>query len=248
MDILPQHCQGIKNSLPYSLYSRLLFQLRTLQLEIVTGLTGGPLLLHVQVGARQLPKSWNCKSFALLCFVCCSFSCFDFSGVARAFPGGRVAHPESQNEEENTVWGKIRKKWSNLGGGLKWEKLNSCPPGTVRLATALFDFLFFTFLRFLLCFALPFALLCFALLCSALLCSALLCSALLCFLLCFALLCFAFLSCPVLSFPLQASLPLLGGGGYVRAQIFKSKVSETDFLAWNWTLGNKFSLKCVSKD
>ena len=23
------------------------------------------------------------------------------SGVARAFPGGRVAHPESQNEEEN---------------------------------------------------------------------------------------------------------------------------------------------------
>ena len=24
-----------------------------------------------------------------------------FSGVARAFPGGRVAHPEGQNEEEN---------------------------------------------------------------------------------------------------------------------------------------------------
>ena len=23
------------------------------------------------------------------------------SGVARAFPGGRLAHPESQNEEEN---------------------------------------------------------------------------------------------------------------------------------------------------
>ena len=23
------------------------------------------------------------------------------SGVARAFPGGRVAHPEGQNEEEN---------------------------------------------------------------------------------------------------------------------------------------------------
>ena len=23
------------------------------------------------------------------------------SGVARAFPGGRVAHPESQNEEAN---------------------------------------------------------------------------------------------------------------------------------------------------
>ena len=27
------------------------------------------------------------------------------SGVARAFPGGRVAHPEGQNEEENSrVW------------------------------------------------------------------------------------------------------------------------------------------------
>ena len=24
-----------------------------------------------------------------------------FSGVARAFPGGRLAHPEDQNEEEN---------------------------------------------------------------------------------------------------------------------------------------------------
>ena len=27
--------------------------------------------------------------------------CLICSGVARAFPGGRVAHPESQNEEEN---------------------------------------------------------------------------------------------------------------------------------------------------
>ena len=26
---------------------------------------------------------------------------FSFSGVARAFPGGRVAHPENQNEENN---------------------------------------------------------------------------------------------------------------------------------------------------
>ena len=25
----------------------------------------------------------------------------EISGVARAFPGGRLAHPESQNEEEN---------------------------------------------------------------------------------------------------------------------------------------------------
>ena len=27
--------------------------------------------------------------------------CDGTSGVARAFPGGRVAHPESQNEEED---------------------------------------------------------------------------------------------------------------------------------------------------
>ena len=26
---------------------------------------------------------------------------FLISGVARAFPGGRLAHPEGQNEEEN---------------------------------------------------------------------------------------------------------------------------------------------------
>ena len=42
------------------------------------------------------------------------------SGVARAFPGGRVAHPEGQNEEENeqseekqekliAIWGNMRK-------------------------------------------------------------------------------------------------------------------------------------------
>ena len=43
------------------------------------------------------------------------------SGVARAFPGGRLANPESQNEEENEnslrknkkkmikIWGKMRK-------------------------------------------------------------------------------------------------------------------------------------------
>ena len=58
------------------------------------------------------------------------------SGVARAFPGGRVAHPESQNEEENEKSvRKSKKKWSKFGK--KWGKWSSCPPGTVRLATAL---------------------------------------------------------------------------------------------------------------
>ena len=36
--------------------------------------------------------------------------CAISSGVARAFSGGRLAHPEGQNEEEiSKVWGKIRK-------------------------------------------------------------------------------------------------------------------------------------------
>ena len=44
------------------------------------------------------------------------------SGVARAFQGGRVAHPEDQNEEENEEnlrknernSGKMRKYWGNI--------------------------------------------------------------------------------------------------------------------------------------
>ena len=47
---------------------------------------------------------------------------FTISGVARAFPGGRVAHPEDQNEEENEEnlrknernYGKMRKYWGNI--------------------------------------------------------------------------------------------------------------------------------------
>ena len=31
----------------------------------------------------------------------CSMKSDASSGVARAFPGGRLAHPEDQNEEEN---------------------------------------------------------------------------------------------------------------------------------------------------
>ena len=58
------------------------------------------------------------------------------SGVARAFPGGRVAHPEVQNEEENEE--KLRK---NEGKYRKIRKIEetflSCPPGSERLATAL---------------------------------------------------------------------------------------------------------------
>ena len=65
----------------------------------------------------------------------CLFSLFT-SGVARAFPGGRLAHPEGQNEEKiSKVWGKIRKIDLNLRKN--WGKWNSCPSGNVRLATAL---------------------------------------------------------------------------------------------------------------
>ena len=37
------------------------------------------------------------------------------SGVAKAFPGGRVAHPEGQNEEENKkCLRKNKKNWSKF--------------------------------------------------------------------------------------------------------------------------------------
>ena len=37
------------------------------------------------------------------------------SGVARAFPGGRLAHPEGQNEEENEKHlRKSKKNWSKF--------------------------------------------------------------------------------------------------------------------------------------
>ena len=50
------------------------------------------------------------------------------SGVARTFPGGRLAHPESQNEEENKeCLRKKKKNWWKFEE--KWGKWNSCPPG-----------------------------------------------------------------------------------------------------------------------
>ena len=40
---------------------------------------------------------------------------FGTSGVARAFPGGQLAHPEGQNEEENEKsLRKSQKTWSKL--------------------------------------------------------------------------------------------------------------------------------------
>ena len=50
------------------------------------------------------PQSFSLEISALAC-----------SGVARAFPGGRVAHPEGQNEEENERSLRKRKKnWSKF--------------------------------------------------------------------------------------------------------------------------------------
>ena len=37
---------------------------------------------------------------------------FEISGVARAFPGGQLAHPEGQNKEENEK--RLRKSKKNL--------------------------------------------------------------------------------------------------------------------------------------
>ena len=58
------------------------------------------------------------------------------SGVARAFPGGRLAHPGSQNEEENKKGlRKNKKNYSKFDE--KRRKLEVLPTRTVRLASAL---------------------------------------------------------------------------------------------------------------
>ena len=47
------------------------------------------------------------------------------SGIARAFPGGRLVHPEGQNEEENEKsWRKNKKKLSKFE-----ESLTLAHPG-----------------------------------------------------------------------------------------------------------------------
>ena len=58
------------------------------------------------------------------------------SGVARAFPGGRAAHPEDQNEEESNE--NLRKNEVNYRKMRKdWGMFLSCPTVSERLATAL---------------------------------------------------------------------------------------------------------------
>ena len=70
-----------------------------------------------------------------------------FSGVARAFPGGRVNHPEDQNEEENSE--KMRKNERKYRKKRKIEELFLiCPPESVRLATALGYFQNFSWFQF----------------------------------------------------------------------------------------------------
>ena len=50
------------------------------------------------------------------------------SGVARAFPGGQLAHPEGQNEEENEKsLRKSQKTWSKLEE--KMRKVELLPTG-----------------------------------------------------------------------------------------------------------------------
>ena len=57
------------------------------------------------------------------------------SGVARALPGGRAAHPEDQNDEENEEHlKKMRETTGKLGNR---GNVLSCPPESERLATTL---------------------------------------------------------------------------------------------------------------
>ena len=67
------------------------------------------------------------------------FKFLGYSGIARAFPGEQVAHPEGQNEDKNYE-NLSENKNSQLKFEEKWGKWNSCPSGTVRLATPLLGY------------------------------------------------------------------------------------------------------------
>ena len=54
-----------------------------------------------------------CITYYELTMFCFVLFCLTVSGVARAFRGGRVAHPEDQNEEENEE--NLRKNERNYG-------------------------------------------------------------------------------------------------------------------------------------
>ena len=54
----------------------------------------------------------------------CTLNLYTNSGVAKAFPGGQGAHPESQNEEENEKsLRKNKKKWSKFGEKMRKVEL-----------------------------------------------------------------------------------------------------------------------------
>ena len=79
-------------------------------------------------------------------------ACVRFSGVARAFPGGRVAHPEGQIEEENEKsLRKNKKNWSKFEERMRKVELlptRDCEagygPGSIRLANGRWHWLHFT--------------------------------------------------------------------------------------------------------
>ena len=98
---------------------------------------------HVLWMSIQTTKKYStCKFICSICFWVCKPQVCNVdlcSGIARAFPGGRVSrYPDGQNEEKmSKVWGNILRKIDRDLTLEKWGKWNSCLPGTVRLATAL---------------------------------------------------------------------------------------------------------------
>ena len=66
--------------------------------------------LKSYVFTREVLKWMNITMFWVLYYI--RMAKLVVSGVARAFPGGRVAHPEGQNEEENEkILRKNKEKW-----------------------------------------------------------------------------------------------------------------------------------------
>ena len=73
--------------------SKKFFDLRlSFSLEWGPKYTGGHKFLERKIGGHKIFDDQNVGSHKMTT---------DGSGVAEAFPGGRVAHPEGQNEEEN---------------------------------------------------------------------------------------------------------------------------------------------------
>ena len=60
-------------------------------------------VINIQDNVGKMTKSETHRNMSCISYnhMLKTLNCIHFSGVAMAFPGGRLAHPEGQNGEEN---------------------------------------------------------------------------------------------------------------------------------------------------